>query len=292
MDAPREKTHSRTAGVFTDVQGHILAAEVVRRHSINQEDIRSLALKGQFLAGCRKVLDLGCGFGFFTEALKGRVHPEASVTGIDRIEGYRPLFLEAVRKAGQTGEYLSSGAATLKTFGKDTYDLVLCSYALYFFPEIIPDIARILKRGGKFITITHRRKNMGELIAAIRDILSEKDLCPEDPLPVEKVIERFCGENGSMLLAPWFKHVQAIEYENSLTFHRDDQLDLVAYFRYKSPFFLSGLDLETEAAVHLLSTHLQETLTPAGAFTMSKDDTIFVCSAPLYGRRVLHEEEP
>lgn len=291
MDTPDRKSQSKVREVFTDVQGHILTAEIIRRHSTNKEDIRSLPLRGLSLEGCKNILDLGCGFGFFTQALKGRVHTEASVTGIDVIEKYEPIFLETSKKAGLKGTFQASGASTIKTLRSEQYDLILCSYALYFFPEVIHDISRILSRNGRFITITHRKKNMGELIDVIKGILTERKVLRKKRLPVEEVIEKFSGENGLAFLMPWFGNVQTIDYKNSLTFQMDEILSLVAYFKYKSPFFLAGIDLEAEAVSNLLSTHLQKSLSPKDSFIMSKDDTIFICSAPLYGSLVRHEKE-
>ncbi len=291
MNFSGHENQSKGRGVFTDVQGHILAAEIIRRYSANREDIRSLAFKGLSFEGCRNILDLGCGFGFFTEALKKKVPENASVTGIDLNEGYRDFFLEAARNAGVKGEFLASGASTIKSFGNEKYDLVLCSYALYFFPEILPEISRVLKKDGKFVTITHRKKNMGELIEAIKGILAQKEIGQKTRLPIEDVIERFSGENGLCSLRPRFAQVQAVDYQNSLTFSREDIFDLVAYFKYKSPFFLSGMDLEIETVGNLLLTHLKESLSPNDSFVMSKDDTIFICSDPIYDRRVKDEKE-
>ncbi len=278
-------------GVFTDVGGHILAAEIIRKYSNNREDIRSLAFEGLSFDRCRRILDLGCGFGFFTEALKGKVLGKATVTGIDLNEGYRDFFLKAARNAGVEGEFLSSGASTLKSFGSEKFDLVLCSYALYFFPEMIPEIARVLKREGTFVTITHRKKNMGELIEAIKGIIARDETGRAKRLPIEQVIERFSGENGLDSLQPWFARVRTTDYRNSLIFGRDDIFDLVAYFKYKGPFFLSGLDLEIETVGNLLVNRLKESLSPDDSFVMSKDDTIFICSDPTVDRRGENEKE-
>jgi ubiquinone/menaquinone biosynthesis C-methylase UbiE len=291
MNRTGPENQSKGGGIFTDVGGHILAAEIIRKYSKNREDIRSLAFKGLSFERCRNILDLGCGFGFFTEALMGKVSRDAAVIGIDLNEGYRDFFLKAGRNAGVQGEFLSSGASTLKSFGNEKFDLVLCSYALYFFPEMIPEISRVLKRDGKFVAITHRKKNMGELIEAIKGIIAQDETGRGKRLPIEEVIERFSGENGLYSLQPWFAQVQAVDYRNSLIFGREDIFDLVAYFKYKGPFFLSGLDLELETVGNLLATHLKESLSPDDSFVMSKDDTIFICSDPADDRRRKDEKE-
>jgi len=137
--------------VFDDVQAHLRIAELIRRFSTNRRDVRRTSLEGLDLKDCRQILDLGCAFGSFTDKLEGRVSPDAVATGVDVIGGYEPLFLAACRRAGIRGRFFSTGTPILETFADRTFDLILCSYALYFFPEAIPEIARLLHPQGTFV---------------------------------------------------------------------------------------------------------------------------------------------
>jgi len=78
--------------VFRDVQRHLAIAQLIRRFSTNKEDIRKTALNHVDLSNCHNVLELGCAFGAFTEALKDRLHSDATITGIDIIPEYKPFF--------------------------------------------------------------------------------------------------------------------------------------------------------------------------------------------------------
>ena len=284
MKAHLEVEESKVIEVFANANAHRLAAGIVKRHSTNPQDIRLLALKKLDLTLFRNILDLGCGFGFFTEALKGLVHAEARVTGIDIVREYEPLYLDTCRRAGLKGSFQAMGVSSLKKHPQRSFDFVLCSYALYFFPEIIPDIARILNEDGFFLTIAHRQKSMSELIAVIKQILEEKQTPGRGRLPIEEIIGRFCSENGANLLTPWFKKIAAVEYPNSLVFHREDIIALVDYFRFKGPFFLTGTGAEAETVSRLVSAHLEKRVASRGPFTLSKDDTIFICSHPSEGK--------
>ena len=141
--------------VFRDVQKHLLIGQLIRRFSTNKDDIRKTALSQIDLSNCQNVLELGCAFGAFTEALKDKLHPAAKITGLDIVPEYKPFFLEACRRAGYSGTFSSSGVEQIKKYPADSFDLVICSYALYFFADMIPEIARVLKKDGIFITITH-----------------------------------------------------------------------------------------------------------------------------------------
>lgn len=273
------------AKVFVDVKAHQYSADIIKRHSSNKQDIRDTALTGLDLRACRRILDLGCGFGFFTEALRGRVHPEAMVTGIDVIGDYRSHFLEVCRRSGLQGRFFSSGASLVRKISSASFDLVLCSYALYFFPRIIPYISRVMRKNGRFIAITHNGENMRELIDAVKEILPATKAARNGKLPVEKLIARFSSENGNALLSPWFGRVRVRDYHNSLVFRPADIAKVLEYFRFKSPFFLAGTEFEAETTAALLAAHLQQSVTPRKRFIMTKDDSVFICSNPLAWRK-------
>lgn len=268
--------------VFTDVKTHRLIADLIRKHSTNRSDIREIALEGLNISGCRNILDLGCGFGLFTEILKGKVHPSAVVTGVDVISAYEAPFLETCRSAGFEGKFYSSGAPHIKECPDKTFDLILCSYALYFFPELIPHVSRVLASNGIFIAIAHDRNNMRELINITKDILSGNDMLRDGMLPLETIISQFSSENGLELLSPWFGLVNAIDYYNALVFQPEDRSQIIEYFLFKSPFLLSGMNLEMDWVVKLLFVQLQKGSFMRDGFTISKNDRIFVCSSPFH----------
>src|SRR5512147_1718087 len=114
--AERPMAASGIAKVFIDVEAHRHAADIIKKRSSNKQDIRDMALAGLDLRSCRRILDLGCGFGFFTEGVGGKVHPDATATGIDQVGNYRSHFLDACRRAGIRGRFYSSGASRTRKF--------------------------------------------------------------------------------------------------------------------------------------------------------------------------------
>ncbi len=158
------------------------------------------------LSSCQNVLELGCAFGAFTEALKDKLHPEAKITGIDIIPEYKPFFLEACRRAGYSGYFSSSGIDRIKKYPADSFDLVICSYALYFFPDMIPEIARVLKKDGLFVTITHSQADMQEIVGIVKKILRQNNsLDDKQSLPIELIFEQFSAENGKNASPSFFR---------------------------------------------------------------------------------------
>lgn len=259
-----------------------MIGQLIRRFSTNHNDIRMTTLEGVDLSNCRRVLELGCAFGAFTEALKGRLHPSASIRGIDIISEYKDLFLEACRRAGYRGTFSSAGVEQIRSCEADSYDLIVCSYALYFFPHIIEDIPRVLSQDGLFITITHTRHDMRELIAMTKKILRQNGLLQEDQrLPIEIIVGRFSAQNGRKQLRPAFRRIETRDFKNQLVFEPQEIDYFFDYFHFKKSFFLIG----TEALQKDLGSQLLEALAQGAGkgkkITMSKDDRIFICSQPI-----------
>jgi ubiquinone/menaquinone biosynthesis C-methylase UbiE len=278
-----EELQGQVTKVFIGVEAHQETAALIRSHSANRRDIREVSLTNLDLQQCRRIIDIGCGFGFFSEALRHKVPPTAHLTGLDMIPAYEPLFLDVCKRIGVPGRFLTAPVSHVHTLPEKSWDLVLCSYALYFFPEIIPRIARLLTLTGIFITITHAIDNMGELIAAARSSLRKKGyLLDQDRLPIEKIIGRFCAENGQALLSPWFARIDTTDYLNTLIFKPDEVSFLLSYFHFKSPFFLTGIDLDQAGILNTITAHLTDVSRSQNGFTISKDDRIFICRQPRF----------
>jgi SAM-dependent methyltransferase len=255
---------------------------MIRQYSSNKDDIRTTALNLADLTSCRRVLEPGCAFGAFTEALKGRLYPAAQIVGLDVVPEYGPFFLQACNRAGYPGEFFSSGINEIKKYPAGSFDLVICSFALYFFIDIIPEIARVLRKDGIFITITHSCLNMQELIAATRTIMQDNGLLAEnDFLPIEIILRQFSAENGSMLLSPHFHRIDHLDFNNSLIFRAQDIDALMKYYRFKRPFFLTGTSSYKRNIFDQLLSRLEKTASPEKKITMCKNDRIFICSQPV-----------
>ncbi len=268
--------------VFRKVQKHLLIEQSIRRFSVNKEDIRKKALTQTDLSFCENVLELGCAFGSFTESLKDRLHPAAKINGLDIVPECKPFFLTACKNAGYTGTFSSAGINQIKKYPAHSFDLVICSFALYFFAHMIPEIARILKKEGKFITITHYQSNMRELIGLTRKILEQNKLLdPEEPLPIEVIVRQFSAENGQELLSEYFGQVIPIDFKNRLIIQPPEINFFIEYFHFKSPFFLIGTNTDSKLIVDELILELQKIAAEKKVITMCKDDRIFICSQPL-----------
>ncbi|RLD79445.1 MAG: hypothetical protein DRJ15_09395 [Bacteroidetes bacterium] len=273
------------ATIFQDAEKHRNIADIISRHLRDGENIRGYALNGIDLSGAKSILDLGCGFGFFTEALKDRVHSDARITGLDRFPEYEWFYFQSCEKAGIRADFLSNGIHVIEKMEDRSFDLILCSYALYFFPEVIAQISRILKDDGVFIVITHAIPHMAEFTSYVRSVLKRHGLIITIDLPYESLISRFSNANGYQLLQSDFSNVKVKKYTGHLEFGIGDQDALVSYFNFKHHFFIPEIiDPDDELHNKVISS-IKNDLNDSQLIRITKNDVIFVCSGPINSQR-------
>ncbi len=192
--------------------------------------------------------------------------------------------MEACGRAEVAGKFISSDVSVIQDFGDRFFDLVICSYSLYFFPHIVGEISRILNAHGVLVATVHNSYSMKELVSFARDVFIRNGMIDRDAkLHIESVISSFSSENGYEILRPWFGDIRQKKYENTLMFEPGDIYSLIEYFRFKWPFFLSAIPVQDVArAFDLFEIHLQKYFNLSrDGFAITKDDTVFVCSKPI-----------
>jgi len=278
----QKKTKTRPADIFVNVQAHIKSGMFIRDCSLNRQDIRDFTFNGIDLSSCRHVLDLGCSYGFFIQGLAGRLHPEVHINGVDLWRGCEELFVKACTDAGYTGDFCLSDNAFCRKYPSDSFDLVLCSYALYFFPDAIPEIARIVRPGGLFITVTHTAPHMRELIDIVKLLLEKHGYSSRQELPMEELLDSFSSANGLQLLSPWFNGIAERKYENSLRIDNVSLPRLIEYLDFKKPlFFPEDASVDSRFINTVVKDYFREVLGPQDSMTISKNDTVYICRHPV-----------
>ena len=255
-------------------------AKIIKAHLSNSGDIREIALQTPDISEALTILDVGCGFGYFTGGLKGLVHPDAEVTGIDMHVSYEKHYLNSCRKTGLKGKFESDGIAMIKKFDERSFDLIISSYSLYFFPEYIGRISKLLKKNGHFVVIAHAIPHMFELTSFVKEVLNAEGVEFQGELPYESLYRNFSSENGMELLTPYFSHVESFLYKSTLLFQDGDLDNLMKYFRFKESFFLPVNDIKHEQLIRIVTDRVKNEMKLNGQFNITKDDCIFICSGP------------
>lgn len=260
---------------------HRRSRHIILRHSYNPADVRSVALEGLPLKRMRTVLDLGCGYGYFTEHLGGLLAADPHIVGIDLVESNREAFLETLDSIGCRGEFHAGNSESIKDMESARFDLVIASYSLYFFPHLIGEIARIAKPGGIFVAITHSRHSLKEIMKFIPDCMERAGIERPDEMALNRLFDAFSLENGGSLLRPHFKQVEMLPFPNYLTFSPAEIDSFIEYLRGKE--FLIMKDVldrfpgKIDEVRDCFYKKIHEKSLQDSGIRVTKDDGIFRC---------------
>lgn len=148
-----------------NMKGSLLAAELdpafKRRARIILENLN--------MGGVERVLDLGCGRGFYLSAIS-QLYPRAEVVGIDSNFKY----IEMAKKI--TKGRVIAGDATKLPFSDDYFDRIICSEVLEHIADdnqVIFEMRRVLKQDG-YVLISVPNKNYPFWLDPINYILERK----------------------------------------------------------------------------------------------------------------------
>jgi SAM-dependent methyltransferase len=271
---------------YEEVEWHRRSREIIQKYALNQEDIREKALKGLDLSRTRRLLDLGCGYGSFLEKLVGRLDPAAHITGIDVINRKnREPFMNTLARIGCKGMFIQGSADLIRDMEAGSFDLVIASYSLYFFPHLIPEIARILRREGLFITITHSKYSLQEIMEHVPESMEKAGMIPPNDLMIHKLFQAFCLEDGGAALEEYFDEVELIPYRNSLVFPVEHFGDCAEYIKNKRHLLFKEASEACPAKLDEVSENctraLHDRALIQGRILVNKDDGIFRCRLPV-----------
>jgi SAM-dependent methyltransferase len=235
---------------------HAEVGGIIRALSGNKTDIRIIAKKMIEWKNVRRVIDLGCGYGWFEDALE-----DANldlIVGIDYLSENAAPFIHHAKKIAKDVVFKNSALPAAIDFPTGYFNLVICAYSLYFFPDILPEVKRILSDEGSFIVITHSESMLEEG----KRFFDFKNL--------RKIIENFSAENGEALLSKHFRHITSVDYPNSLIFHKGDEKELAEYIDFKREF------IKRDADPNLVRETMLGELSKNGEFRLNKNDKIFL----------------
>jgi ubiquinone/menaquinone biosynthesis C-methylase UbiE len=136
---------------------------VIRLHSKDREgNIRRFLVEETNLAKGDRALDLCTGTGSVAAALAGKVGETGVVVGLDFSAGMLRKAKEKAEKLNLGRMFLVESLAHQLPFKDECCNSVTCSHALYELkgrerPMAIDEVARVLKKGGRFCLMEHAR---------------------------------------------------------------------------------------------------------------------------------------
>jgi SAM-dependent methyltransferase len=268
---------------FEDPEAHQAIAAIIRRRSTHPEDVREVLLRGLDLGSARDILDLGCGFGFMAEAIAPRAAADAHFLGADACPANATPFLHRIAEAADSGDGRFPSAQFSALIVDSTlpwtdasFDLVVCSYSLYFFPDVLSEIARVLRPDGLLLTLTHSERSFVEMLRAAG--------LDAESSPLMALVRRFSAENASTQLSRHFAQVERVEYPNRLRFGPGEIGEAVTYLCFKLPLLCAPARSE-EGRMAEVAASIAEWVRTRGELLVTKDDAGFRCRGPRRGSR-------
>lgn len=240
---------------YGDEDLHRRVGWVIKTHSTNREDIRAVVGRSLDWPSVRRILDLGCGYGWLESSLNGEFE---EILGVDALEENARPFLAAAHAKARKADFRRIVLPASLPRESDSFDLVAAVYSLYFFPGILPEVGRVLEPGGTFLAVTHSEGMLeeGEEFFHFRNLRG--------------LIECFSAENGEEKLRRYFRAVTYVDYSNSLVFTREDGADLALYIAFKAEFISKDVDPTA------VTERLLEELHRRGSLSFNKNDRIFL----------------
>lgn len=269
---------------YERVHDLLLTRYIIKSYSTNKLDIRDVALDGLHINNAKRVLELGCGYGFFIEKLKGLLHDSAVIIGIDMVENNREPFLHSVASIQYKGEFITGSADIIKKMPNASFDMIITSYSLYFFPYLLPEISRILAHDGVFIAITHSKNTLQEVIHVINSCMKMIGINKQDVSIINKLFLAFSGEDGDIQLEKYFTRVEKLDFKNSMIFPPEHIDDLIFYIeKKKNLVYKEVLDLmpaKLDEVQRCVESSIIECSKRNGSISLNKDDVVFRCYLP------------
>ncbi|TQQ79014.1 methyltransferase domain-containing protein [Halonotius roseus] len=218
-----------------------------------------------------RVLDLGCGTGHLTEAIRER---GATAVGIDSAES---MIAEA-REQYPDCEFGHADARHYES--DDSFDAVFSNAALHWIPEVDQDalldtVADALEPGGRFVAECGGVGNVAAIRAAVGDALADRGYDSDNPWYFPSI-----GEYASRLEAHEFEVRMAELFDRPTTLDGGDDglrgwLDM-----FGDPVFGPLSEAEQDAVVSEVEDALREELFRDGSWVADYRRLRFVAVKP------------
>lgn len=218
-----------------------------------------------------RVLEVGCGPGWFWETAASRLPNSLQITLTDLSEG---MVAAASRRVAEANAGWRVGGWTADAadlpFADESFDIVVASHMLYHVPvpeQAIGEISRVLAPGGVALVATNGLSHL----KALTDLAGQ--VWPEAAQNHEA--QRFGLENGGAMLQARFDEVDLRRYYDDLAC--TDAADVEAYINSSPP----GSDASAVEQAQLRAVLDAAFAQGGGTLKVGKDVGAFVCRGGL-----------
>ena len=191
------------------------------------------------------------------------------------------LFCIQLRQYSIKENLLPGNADIIREMPNDSFDLIITSYSLYFFPHLIPDIARILLLTVFLLPLLTVRILLVKPFDLLDPAWKNVGILEQGRNGYQQVI--FCIFAGRMertQLEKYFKRVEQVNYKNSMIFNDENINDCIFYIqKKKNLIYKEVMELMPDKIWMILSNVWKAQLLTIqnkhGTLILNKDDGSF-----------------
>jgi SAM-dependent methyltransferase len=245
---------------------------------VNPVELVTWVLGPLSLEGSSAILDVGCGLGRFALAAAERA-PGARVVAVDISAAMVDAVSMAARDRQLAIETSVAGIEELP-FSSETFDVVLCNYVLYHvesIPKALDELLRVLKPGGRLVSVVPSFRWLHELIDWQDRALLRLGHDIHHPLFKPTGTDRFCEENATRLLVERSRVVSRERYDGTMRFPSVEML--LHHYRHTMRFKNAvAMGIDADALAREVGSLMGETLAREGRLQVTSLSTCFVCA--------------
>lgn len=175
-----------------------------------------------------RILELGCGNGAIWKENYECIPKQVQIILSDISEG---MLWDTRRELGQLEEQQKETVHGRFEFQvidchnipceKESFDRIIANHVLFYcedIDQVLGEVDRVLKPGGRFICSTYGAMHMKEITELVKDF---QHLIT---LSADKLYEHFGLENGEGILKPYFREVEKRVYDDALNVDKAEPL--------------------------------------------------------------------
>ncbi len=249
-------------------------AALHRQFSTSKTDWHPWVFDQMSLQSNSRVLECGCGPGWLWRSSLERIPSDCHITLSDLSSG---MVAEAKAALADSAHRFSFEVVNVEElpFENKQFDIVVANHMLYHVPDrakALGEIRRVLKDNGRLLAATNGQKHLQE-IGQFGAKLFPKQIKSLQKSRLQRTQgmahTAFGLENGRQQLAPFFSHIDLLEYEDGLRITK--VAPLIAYILSMA----SISDISNEI-LETLTSFLEQELAKHGSIYISKESGLFI----------------
>lgn len=213
MDQQLKRQYQNSSNISARINLH-------QEYSVNEQGWFPWILEKCNLKPGMKILEIGCGDGSLWKDAKDKLPNDIQIILTDISQG---MILDARKTLSEQKDRFSYKVCDAHHlhFPDESFDLVIANHVLFYcndISQVITEVRRVLKKGGRFLCSTYGAKHMKEVSELVMEFDSRIALAGNH------LYEKFGKENGRALLADYFDEITWEEYEDNLLVTKPEAL--------------------------------------------------------------------